>query len=66
MVFLHCGQIDGPDLRAVHLLAGATLRAKRAGSQARLAFVSRDLLQVIAFVGLEGVLIVAAGFPPRS
>ena len=66
MVFVHCGQIEGPDLRTVDLLARATLRARRAGSQARLAFVSRELLQLIAFVGLDGMLLVAAGFPPRG
>ena len=66
MVFLHCGQIEGPDLRTVNLLAGATVRAKRAGSQARLAFVTKELLQLIAFVGLDGVLLLAAGFPPRA
>ena len=65
MVFLQCGQIEEPDLRTVHLLARATLRAKRAGAQVRLAFARKDLLQLIAFVGLDGVLVVAVGFPPR-
>ena len=66
MVYLHCGHIGANDLRTVDLLARATVRAKRAGSQARLAFVSRELLQLIAVVGLDGVLLVAAGFPPRG
>ena len=66
MVFVHCGQIDGPDLRTVDLLARVTLRARRAGNQARLAFVSKELLQLIAFVGLDGMLLLAAGFPPRN
>lgn len=66
MVFLHCGQIEVPDLRAVHVLARAALGAKRAGVQARLAFASGELRQLIAFTGLEGVLRVAAGFPPRD
>ena len=66
MVFLHCGQIEGPDLRTVQMLAAATLRTKRRGGQTRLAFVSRELRELIAFVGLDEVLVVAAGFPPQS
>ena len=66
MVFLHCGQIGRPDLRAVNILAAATLRAKRSGNQARLAFASTELVDLITFVGLDGVLKVAAGFPPRA
>ncbi|HET7421473.1 MAG TPA: hypothetical protein VFL27_13940 [Candidatus Dormibacteraeota bacterium] len=66
MVFLHCGQIEVADLRAVHMLARATLGARRAGDQARLAFVRGDLRRLIGFVGLEGALRFAAGFPPRG
>lgn len=66
MVFLDCGQIKEPDLRTIHLLAAATLRARRAGAQTRLALARRELLQLIAFVGLDGVLIGGAGFPPRN
>ena len=66
MVFLHCGQLEGSDLRTVHILARALVRAKRAGMQARLAFASRELVQVIAFAGLDGVLRTGSGFPPRS
>jgi hypothetical protein len=66
MVYLHCGRIGVPDLRTVQALAAATLRTRREGGQTRLAFVGPDLRQLIAFVGLDGVLVVAAGFPPRS
>ena len=66
MVYLHCGRIEVPDLRTVQLLAAATLRTRREGGQTRLAFVSSELRELIAFVGLDGVLVVAAGFPPRS
>jgi ABC-type transporter Mla MlaB component len=66
MVFLHCGQMERPDLRSVQLLARALLGAKRTGNEARLAFASNELLELISLVGLDGVLKVAAGFPPRA
>ena len=66
MVFLHCGRIEAPDLRTVSVLARATLTARRGGGQALLAFVGLDLRRLISFVGLEGVLVFAAGFPPRG
>jgi hypothetical protein len=66
MVYLHCGRIEAPDLRTVNLLARATLAARRAGGQALLAFVSEDLRRLISFVGMDGVLVFAAGFPPRG
>jgi hypothetical protein len=66
MVYLHCGRIEVPDLRSVQVLAAATLRTRREGGHTRLAFVSSELRQLIAFVGLDGVLVLAAGFPPRS
>jgi ABC-type transporter Mla MlaB component len=65
-VILDCARIDNPDLGAIHILATATLQARRDGWQTRLLYVSRELTQLIAFVGLEGILLVAAGFPPRS
>ena len=66
MVFLHCGQIGVADLGAVQRLARTTLVARRAGARTRLAFVGADLRQLIVFAGLEGVLLVATGFPPRG
>jgi hypothetical protein len=58
--------MEAPDLRTVSLLARATLNARREGGQARLAFVGLELRRLISFVGLEGVLVFAAGFPPRG
>jgi hypothetical protein len=66
VVFLHCGRIEAPDLRTVNVLARATLSARRGGGQALLAFVSQDLRRLISFVGLDEVLVFAAGFPPRG
>ena len=66
MVYVHCGRIEVPDMKSVQLLATATLRTKRSGGQTRLAFVNKELQQLIAFVGLDGVLVIAAGFPPRA
>ena len=65
-VILDCARIDNPDLGAIHDLARVTLQARRHGWQTRLLYVSRELTQLIAFLGLQGVLRVAAGFPPRS
>ncbi len=65
MVILDCAPIEQPDLRAIQGLARRTLDARRGGCECRLLYVNRELMQLIAFVGLDGVLVVAAGFPPR-
>ena len=58
--------MGNPDLGAVQRLARTTLRARRHGWETRLLYVSMELVQLIAFVGLERVLRVAAGYPPRG
>lgn len=65
-VILDCGRIEVPDLGAVQCLARTTLRRKRDGWDCRIVYASRDLLRLIALVGLDGVLRAATGFPPRS
>jgi len=65
-VILDCARMGNPDLGAVQTLARSTLHARRHGWETRLLYVSRELVQLIAFVGLERVLRVAAGFPPRG
>ena len=65
-VILDCGSIGVCDLGAVHCLAQATLQHKREGFQCRLLYARRELLELIALVGLERVLRAATGFTPRS
>ena len=66
MVILDCARIGAADLRSIQALARATLRARRAGLECRLLYVSRELRQLISLCGLDGVLRATAGFPPRG
>ena len=65
-VILDCSPIQHANLGSIQWITRRTLDARRQGFQCRLLHVRRELLQLIAFAGLESVLLVAAGFPPRS
>lgn len=64
-VILDCSPLERVDLGAIDWITRRTLEARRHGLECRLLHARRDLLQLIAFAGLGGVLMAAAGFPPR-
>ena len=66
MVVLDCARFEKPDLGSVHGLARRTLDARRQGFECRLLYVTTSLRDLIEFAGLDGVLRLAAGFPPRG
>jgi anti-anti-sigma regulatory factor len=65
IVIVDCSPVRRADLSAIQWISRRALDARRRGSESRLLHASRELLQLIAFAGLDGVLIAAAGFPPR-
>jgi hypothetical protein len=66
MVAVDCARVGIPDLWAIQCLARRMLDVRRQGLEGRLLYASAELLRLIAFAGLDGVLRVAAGFPPRG
>ena len=51
-----CGRGAGADAASVDALAGGQLAARRKGRRLRLRHASSELLELIAFMGLEEVL----------
>jgi len=55
------GALVAPNVRTVGVLARLQLTARRRGHEIRLRHASRELQQLLAFVGLDDVLRVEAG-----
>ena len=55
-VKLSCARIEAPDLAAIDRLARIQLGVRRGGSELRLADAPYELIALIDFVGLAGVL----------
>jgi hypothetical protein len=55
-----------PDARAIDALARLKLSSRRVGCELRLRHASRELLELLAFVGLNEVLRLEAGGQPEE
>jgi anti-anti-sigma regulatory factor len=65
-VILDCAQVDEADLSAIDCIARQVLDARRAGCECCLRDASDDLLQLIAFSGLDEVLGVEVQGQPKQ
>lgn len=65
-VTLSCARIDRPDLADVDRLARIELGVRRGGSELSLADASYDLMALIDFAGLAGVLRVEVQRKPEK
>lgn len=65
-VKLSCAQIENPDLRAIDRLARIQLGVRRAGRELSLADAPYDLMALIDFAGLAGVLSVEVRRQPEQ
>jgi anti-anti-sigma regulatory factor len=55
-VMLDCAHVDEADMSAVDCIARQVLDARREGCECSLRGASGELLELIAFAGLDGVL----------
>jgi anti-anti-sigma regulatory factor len=65
-VILDCAHVDAADLGAVDCIARRMLDARRDGCECCLRHASNELLELIAFAGLDGVLRVEVQRQPEQ